>query len=137
MGRSEICRFRTAGCMNRAMALATKHDKILLSICSQVASANDVMDLELIAPAAVLALPAIPLKNLEAELGVIFGVKPRPRAFGSFFVHADRRILSRNRCCCGEGRKPKNRSSDISSTSGLPLSRLAPARKSAQIISRQ
>jgi hypothetical protein len=119
------------------MTLATKHDEILLAIRSRLASANDVMDLELISPAALLALPAIPLKNLEAELPVILGFKPQRRNSGIFCAHADRLILSRKSCCCRAGRKWKNRSSDISSTSGLPFSKFAPARKSAQIISRQ
>ena len=119
------------------MAGATERNQILFAIRARLAPANDVVDLELLALAASLALPVIPLKNLAAKELVILGAKSQTRAFGSFPAHAESLILSRNSCCCGKGRKWKNRSSDTSSTSGLPFSKFAPARKSAQIISRQ
>jgi hypothetical protein len=54
--------------MNRAMALTTKHDEVRFAIRSRVASPNDVMDLELISPAALLALPPVPFKDSDAKL---------------------------------------------------------------------
>jgi hypothetical protein len=116
---------------------AAENDQVLFAIATRLAPPDHVMDLELIAPAAALASPAIPLEDFHFQLAVTPGVEPKPPSFSKVATHADRLILSRNRCCCGEGRKLKNRSSDISSTSGSPFSRFAPARKSAQIISKQ
>jgi len=119
------------------MTPAAEHDEIFFPVRPQLASPNYVMDLELIAPATVLAFPAVPLQDFHLQLAVTTVFEPKPRSFGNNHAHADRLTSSRNSCCCDAARKPKNRRTDVSSASGLPFSRFAPARKSAQIISRQ
>jgi hypothetical protein len=95
------------------------------------------MDLEFISPATALAFPTIPLEDFDLELAVTLGVEPEPTSLRSLASHAERLISLRNSCCCEAGRNPKNRLNDMRSRSGFPFSRFAPARKSAQIISRQ
>jgi hypothetical protein len=119
------------------MTTAAEHDEIFFPVRPQLASPNYVMDLELIAPATALALPAIPLQNFRLELAVMLEVEPKPMSSGNVHTHADRLISSKNRRCCGAGRKWSSRCTHSNSTSGFPFSRFAPARKSAQIISRQ
>jgi hypothetical protein len=119
------------------MTPAAEHDEIFFAVRPQPASPNYVMDLESIAPAAVLAFPTVPLENFQLELAVSFEIEPKPRSFSKVATHADR-LMSRKNCCwCAAGRNTKNRRSDVNSTSVLPFSRFAPARKSAQIVSRQ
>jgi len=93
------------------------------------------MNLESIAPAAVLAFPAIPLQDFQPQLAVTLGVEPKPPSFSQVATHADRRMSRKNCCWCEAGRNAKNRRSDVNSTSWLPFSRFDPARKLAQIIS--
>jgi hypothetical protein len=119
------------------MTPAAEHDEIFFAVRPQPASPNYVMDLELIAPAAVLAFPAVPLQDIHLQLAVTLGVEPKPPSVSKVATHADRLMSHKNCCWCEAGRNPKNRRSDVNSTSGLPFSRFAPARKSAQIISRQ
>jgi hypothetical protein len=93
--------------MNAAVALATQHHQVLLSICSRLTSVHDVVDLELIAPAAMLAFPAIPLQDFDLQLAVFR--RPEPHAahgMASFPRHADFLISRRNSSCCDTGRKP-------------------------------
>ena len=116
------------------MTPAAEHDEILFAR-PQLASPYYVMDLELIAPAAVLTLPVVPLENLPAQFLVVRCRQAKPPAVGSFCAHAERLISCTNLCCCGAGGKWNRRSTDPNSTSGLPFSRFAPARKVAQIIS--
>jgi hypothetical protein len=109
--------------VERAVTAVAQDDEVLFANRPQLAPPDKVVDLELIPPAALLALPAITLKNLEAELPVTISPNPQLRSFRRSSAHAERLGLSTNRCCCGGGRKLKNRSSDISSTSVLPFSR--------------
>lgn len=44
----------------------------------QLASPNYVMDLELTVPAAALAFPAVPLKDVQLQLAVTLGAEPKP-----------------------------------------------------------
>jgi hypothetical protein len=83
-----------------------------------------VVDLELIAPATVVAFPAVPLENFQLELAVSFEVEPKPRSFSKVATRADR-LMSRKNCCwCAAERNAKNRRSDVDSASVLPFSRL-------------
>jgi hypothetical protein len=59
------------------MALITQGNQVLLAIRSQLAPQNKMMDLQLIAPAAGLAFPAIPLQDFQLQLTVTFGVEPK------------------------------------------------------------
>ncbi len=121
--------------MQRTMTAAAKDDEIGLAIASRLAPADDVMDLQLIAPATVLAFPPVAPEDLDFEILVVLAIEPSP--ISPLVTHADRRSSRRNCCCSDAGRKQKNRRMDSSSWPGWSLSRLAPAKKSAQIISRQ
>jgi hypothetical protein len=67
------------------------------------------MDLELIAPATVLAFPAVPLQDFQLQLAVTLGVEPKPPSFSKVATHADR-LMSRKNCCwCAAERNAKNR----------------------------
>ena len=46
------------------MAPAAEHDEVPFAICARLAPPDHVVDLELIAPAAVLAFPAVPLQDM-------------------------------------------------------------------------
>ncbi len=47
------------------MTRAAEHEEIFFAVRPQLASSNYVMDLQLIAPARVLAFPAIPLEDFQ------------------------------------------------------------------------
>ena len=73
------------------MTAAAEHDEIFFAVRPQLASENNVVDLQLIAPAAVLAFPAIPLDDFQLEFAVMLRIETKPRPFGIFNSHADRR----------------------------------------------
>ena len=77
-------------------------------------------------------------QNFSTKLLVGFRRKPQTGVFGPDRVHEARwETCDKKACFCSPGRNLKNRAMECSKVSGLPLSRLAPARKSAQIISKQ
>jgi hypothetical protein len=82
------------------MTPAAEHDEIFFAVRPQLASPNYVMDLELIAPATVLAFPAIPLQDFQLQLAVTLGVEPKPPSFLKVATHADRLMLRKNCCWC-------------------------------------
>jgi hypothetical protein len=98
--------------MKQTMTLAAQGNKIFFAIRSRLAPPDHVMDLELIAPATPLASPTIAHHNFRLELAITLAIEPKSTSWGSVPAHADRLILSRNSCCCGGGRKLKNRLSD-------------------------
>ena len=102
-----------------------------------MAAKSAMMNLQLLVSAAVLTPPTITIQYFNAQFAVGGLVQPDSTLFLEAFPHDACFTDSRNDSCCCGGRNRKNRVIDISSTSGFPLSRLAPARKSAQIISRQ
>src|ERR1051326_5927403 len=88
--------------------------------------------------AARLTAPAIPPQHFLAQILVGDGIEAKTWGLWADLVHDtfSPRLL-RKVCFCASGRKRKNRLIENSRVSGSPLSRFAPARKSAQIISRQ
>jgi hypothetical protein len=46
------------------MTVATEDNEVFFAICPRLAPPDHVVDLELIAPAAVLAFPAVPLQDM-------------------------------------------------------------------------
>src|SRR6476646_10616908 len=96
------------------------------------------MDLQVLAGTTDLASPAVAAQNLFSELFVWLVIKPEARSLGSNPLHDAFSVTScRKACRCSPGRNLKNREIDCRSTVGSSFSRFAPARKSAQIISRQ
>ena len=88
--------------------------------------------------AAGLASPTVATKHLVAELFVYVRIEPQARLLRLDLIHDTFSVTwCRNVSCSWSGRKLKNRSADCSRTSGFSFSKFAPAKKSAQIISKQ
>ena len=123
--------------MQVAMASGADRDQILLGIITQPTARLHMMHLKLSDAPTKLAAPPVALQYLPAQFSIGFWVESQSRASWAKRHHEAFRTCSRNSCCLGCGRNPKSRPSEISKASGFPFSRLAPAKKSAQIISRQ
>ena len=121
--------------MDRLVTASTKRDEIAFRICPEGTARLYMMYLKVCETPAVLTSPSITLENLAAELSIGFGIKTPPSRPQT--LHEGCRISSINCVCRGGGRRPNRRRKEHSRTPGSPLSRFAPARKSAQIISRQ
>src|SRR6266852_6900044 len=97
-----------------------------------------VVDLNVAPHAAPLTSPPIATQHPLSQLFIRVGFQPQANRFRLNPVHdAFSVICWTNACRCSPGRNLKNLETECKSTSGFPLSRFAPARKSAQIISRQ
>ena len=97
-----------------------------------------VMDFKARGGAAELTFPSVAAQHLLMKSGVRFCFESDARTFGCNMGHDAFSVTWRkNVCLSSPGRNLKSRTIDCKSTSGFPLSRFAPARKSAQIISRQ
>ena len=82
----------------------TESDQVLFGIVSQPAAQVDVVDLEVGAPAAVLAAPAIALQHLLAQLTIGLRVEPEPGAAREQASHDAFLSCSKNCRRCGGGR---------------------------------
>jgi hypothetical protein len=124
--------------MHDCVASSAKCDEVFLRIIPGLAAQFPVVNLEIRHGTATLAPPSVPAQHLVPQVFVQFGSEAQARTLYRNPVHdAFSVICSTNACRCSPGRNWKNRAIENKSTSGCPLSRLAPARKSAQIISRQ
>ena len=119
------------------VALGAKSYEILCQVVPQVAPPLNVMDLKTFHPPTPLATPAISLQDFMAELTISFKVKLQAWSFRTNAGQSVTWILSRSRLICGLGRPSTSRVSAGRRASWLPVSELTPARKSAQIISKQ
>src|SRR5713101_6913737 len=120
------------------MASGTQRDQVLLGVISGPAAKFFVVNLQVRSGPTALASPAISTQHLLPESFIQLGIKPQARALGSNAVHDAFSVTScRKAWRCSPGRNLKNRDIDCRSTVGSSPSRFAPARKSAQIISRQ
>jgi hypothetical protein len=72
------------------MTPAAEHDEIFFAVRPRVASPDDVMDVELVSPPAVLALPAVPLQDFHLKLAVAVIVETQAISFANVHAHADR-----------------------------------------------
>ena len=130
--------FDLAELVNVFMAVGAEGNQILFRIVAALAAKLLVVNLQVRPGSARLASPAVAAQNLLSESFVPLGIKPQARLFGSNPVHEAFSVTScRKACRCSPGRNLKNRDMDCRSTVGSSFSRFAPARKSAQIISRQ
>ncbi len=123
--------------MNGPVAGDTQGYKILFRIVSAAAARIKVVDLEINDASAMLAAPRVPCEHTLAQPAVGFGVEPQTRSLRMEPSHAAFPTCSKNFLRSGLGKNSNSRQTDISSTSGFPVPRWAPARKSAQIISKQ
>jgi hypothetical protein len=62
---------------------AAEHDEGFFAVRLQLASPNYVVDLELIAPARVLASPADRLQDFLRQLAITLGGEPKPPSFSA------------------------------------------------------
>ena len=124
--------------MDAGMAPCTERDQVVLGIGAGVTAKLVVVNFQVRHCAARLTPPAITTKDLLPKILVQPRIQPQRVGFRSSRAHGALSLRPpRNACCCAVGRNLKNLVIENNSVSGSPLSRLAPARKSAQIISRQ
>ena len=119
------------------MALRAQGDEIFLSVIALLAPEPGVVDLQIRHGATGLASPAIALKHLQAQLLVGSYIQANSRPSLQCAVHAACVTSRRNEALSAAGKKRNNRSMENSRILGSAFSTCAPARKSAQIISRQ
>ena len=113
-------------------------NQVRVVIVALLAAELLVVELQALPGTTDLALPAIATQYLLSEVFVELGIKLQTRSLGSNSLHEAFWLIScRKACRWSPGRNLKNREMDCRSTVGCSFSRLAPARKSAQIISRQ
>ena len=123
--------------MHLFVALSAQGNQILFLITTRVASKFEVVYLQILHAAAKLATPAVALQDFTTELTVRFRVQLQAWPFGSNSSQGATRTHSMNSFLCGFGRPSTSRVRADRRAFWLPVSKLAPARKSAQIISRQ
>ena len=123
--------------MGFLMARCAEGDQILGSVIAQSAPRLNVMDLKILHSPARLATPAISLQDFPAELAISFRVKPQAWPLGADPFQSVTCTSSRSCFLCGFGRPMTSRVRQGNRASWLPASKLTPARKSAQIISKQ
>jgi hypothetical protein len=123
--------------MGFLVAPRTKSNQILSSIVTQTAPWLNVMDLKILHAPARLATPAISLQDLAAELAIIFRTKPQAGPLCTDPLQNVTCTSSRSCFRCGFGSPMTSRMRHGNRAFRLPASKLTPARKSAQIISRQ
>jgi hypothetical protein len=119
------------------MALLAKDDQILGSVIAQSTSGLNVMDLKIFHSSARLATPAVSHQDFAAELAISFRVKLQPRPLSADLVQRATLTSARSCSLCTFGRPNTSRVREGNKASRLPASKLTPARKSAQIISKQ
>jgi hypothetical protein len=123
--------------MGFLMAGRAEGNQILGSVIAQSAPPLNVMDLKILPAPAPLASPAISLQDFTAELTIGFWIKPQARPHGADPFQNVTCTSSRSCFLCGFGRPMTSRVRQGKRASRLPASKLTPARKSAQIISKQ
>jgi hypothetical protein len=123
--------------MKRLMTARTESDQIFLLIVALSAPPLNVMDLKIFHAPARLATPAISLQDFPAELAISCRIKPQAGPIGTDSFQKVTCTSSRSCFRCGFGRPMINRVRQGNRASRLPNSKLTPARKSAQIISKQ
>src|SRR5579872_1843224 len=124
--------------MQDVMANSTECNQVLLGIIAGLATEFFVMDFKIGHCATRLASPAVATQHLLAESVVQLGIQANACMFQSDSSHDTFSVTwCRNVCLSSPGRNLKNRNADCKRTPGFSFSKFAPARKSAQIISRQ
>jgi hypothetical protein len=124
--------------MDFVVTRRTERNEVKFGVEPALASEFLVVNFQIRHRAAGLTAPAVAAQDLLAQLLVFDRIQPQARSSWPSFVHdAFSLRLSRKASFWASGRRRKNRLIENSRVSGSPLSRFAPARKSAQIISRQ
>jgi hypothetical protein len=123
--------------MGFLMAPSGESNQILGSVIAQAAPGLDVMNLKTLDASTRLATPAIWVQDFQVELTISFRIKPQSWLFGTHPRQSVTWTSSSNCFLSGFGRPITSRVREGSKAFRFPVSRLTPARKSAQIISKQ
>jgi hypothetical protein len=123
--------------MGILVALGAKNHEIFGRVITQSASRLNMVDLKILHAPARLATPAIALQNFPTELAISLWVKPQAGSVRADLRQSVTCTSSRNCFLCGFGSPMTSRVRHGNNASRLPTSKLTPARKSAQIISKQ
>ena len=89
--------------MDVTVAISTERDQIFVGVVTQPASRANVVDLETIGTAAVLASPAITLQHFGAKLAVRIWVQPKSRSSWLEIAHWTFPSCCTNSIFCGSG----------------------------------
>ena len=120
------------------MAFSAERDEVVLCVVTQCTSVFQVVNVEILGEPTYLTSPTIALKHLPAKPLVGLSVQVKPALSRDARSHDACGIRSRNSCRREFGSSRYILLSAKRRESASPAaSRLAPARKSAQIISRQ
>ncbi len=119
------------------VAIGAKGYEILSRIITLAAPPLNVMDLKIFHSSARLASPAVSLQDFVAELAILYRIKSQAGTISTNPFQSVACASSRSCLRCGFGRAMTSRARQGKRASRLPVSKLTPARKSAQIISRQ
>ena len=124
--------------MDRLVAVIAQYNQIILIVAARMTTELLVVNLKIRHRATTLTTPTVSAEYLLAHVFVQLGREQNARILWANPVHdAFSSAWATNARCCSAGRNLKQRAIECKSRSGHPLSRLAPAKKSAQIISRQ
>jgi hypothetical protein len=124
--------------VQRFVAVGTERNQVQIVVVALLAAKLLVVDLKVLSRATDLALPSVAAQYLSSQRVVRFGIKPQAGSLESHLLHDAFPVTwCRNTCRWSPGRNLKKRDIDCSNVVGSSLSKFAPARKSAQIISRQ
>jgi hypothetical protein len=118
------------------VAVVADGEEIRFAVFTRMASKLLMMYFEMRHTPTELASPAVPLQDETVQLCILLTIQPDRLPPGKV-AHAGLATSAINNFCCSGSRNLKNRSCELNRRFGLPLSKLAPARKSAQIISKQ
>ena len=122
--------------MSFLVTTSAERDEVPVGIGSHPTPRLHVMNLEILRRPAVLASPAVPLEDLLSKFLVSFPIQSKAGPFLTQGSHEAFCSPSRKLTFIGPGSMSNIRFIESSTASRL-LSSLAPARKSAQIISKQ
>jgi len=73
--------------MGITVAFSAERDQIFVSVVTQSASRANVVDLETIGTAAVLASPAVTLQHFSAEFAIRIWLQPKSRSLRLKIAH--------------------------------------------------
>jgi hypothetical protein len=73
--------------MGITVAISAERDQVFVNVITQPAPRANMVDLETIGTAAVLASPAVTLEHLGAEFAIRMWVQPKPRSPWSKISH--------------------------------------------------
>ena len=124
------------GKMGVFVAIGAQGNQIPLKVCSQCTPRTDMVYLEINPFPTILTLPTISFEDDLAKRLVSGWIEPKPATVPSW-VHDAFLKPSTNMPFCMAGSSSNRRKRAVSIRSESPVSTPTPARKSAQIISRQ